>query len=98
MPPGKRKTLKVEVERHAFAYVFAGSGDFRAASKPFGVLTEKEVDGQEIHVRETTGNRSLVLFDSGDEITVQAGDEGIRFFSSRASRSRSRWPGTVPSS
>ena len=79
VPPGKRKTLKVEVERHAFAYVFAGSGDFRAASKPFGVLTEKEVDGQEIHVRETTGNRSLVLFDSGDEITVQAGDEGIRF-------------------
>lgn len=25
------------------------------------------------------GNRSLVLFDSGDEVTVQAGDEGIRF-------------------
>ena len=79
VPPGKRKTLKVEVERHAFAYVFAGSGNFRAASQPFGVLTEKEVDGEEIHVRETTGNRSLVLFDSGDEITVQAGDEGVRF-------------------
>ena len=79
VPPGKRKTLKVEVERHAFAYVFAGSGDFRSASRPFGVLTEKEVDGEEIHVRETTGNRSLVLFDSGDEISVQAGDEGIRF-------------------
>lgn len=79
VPPGKRKTLKVEVERHAFAYVFAGSGTFRAASDPFGVLTEKEVDGEEIHVRETTGNRSLVLFDSGDEITVQAGEEGIRF-------------------
>lgn len=79
VPPGKRKTLKVEVERHAFAYVFAGSGTFRSASDPFGVLTEKEVNGEEIHVRETTGNRSLVLFDSGDEITVQAGDEGIRF-------------------
>ena len=25
------------------------------------------------------GNRSLVLFDSGDEIVVTAGDEGIRF-------------------
>ena len=25
------------------------------------------------------GNRSLVLFDRGDEIIVQAGDEGIRF-------------------
>ncbi len=79
VPPGKRKTLKVEVERHAFAYVFAGSGSFKAASDPFGVLTEKDVNGEEIHVRETTGNRSLVLFDSGDEITVQAGDEGIRF-------------------
>ena len=30
-------------------------------------------------MREQTGNRSLVLFDSGDEVTVQAGDEGIRF-------------------
>ena len=29
--------------------------------------------------REQTGNRSLVLFDCGDEVTVQAGDEGIRF-------------------
>jgi redox-sensitive bicupin YhaK (pirin superfamily) len=25
------------------------------------------------------GNRSLVLFDNGDEVTVQAGPEGIRF-------------------
>jgi redox-sensitive bicupin YhaK (pirin superfamily) len=24
-------------------------------------------------------DRSLVLFDSGDEVTVQAGDDGIRF-------------------
>ena len=30
-------------------------------------------------MRERTGNRSLVLFDSGDEVTVEAGDEGIRF-------------------
>jgi quercetin 2,3-dioxygenase len=79
VPPGKRKTLKVEVERHAFAYVFEGSGNFRAGSAPFGVLTEKTDGVNEILVREQTGNRSLVLFDSGDEITVQAGDEGIRF-------------------
>ena len=26
VPPGKRKTLPVETERSAFAYVFAGSG------------------------------------------------------------------------
>jgi quercetin 2,3-dioxygenase len=79
VPPGKRKTLKVEVERHAFAYVFEGSGSFRAASQPLGVLTEKTDGVTETLVREQTGNRSLVLFDSGDEVTVQAGDQGIRF-------------------
>jgi redox-sensitive bicupin YhaK (pirin superfamily) len=79
VPPGKRKTLKVETERHAFAYVFEGSGSFRAASQPQGVLTERQVDGNDIAVRETVGDRSLVVFDSGDEVTVQAGEQGIRF-------------------
>jgi len=79
VPAGTRKTLKVETERHAFAYVFEGDGTFRDSSQPFGVLTEKQVDGQEIAVRERTGDRSLVLFDSGDEVTVQAGERGIRF-------------------
>ncbi len=27
----------------------------------------------------SVGNRSLVLFDSGDEVAVQAGEEGLRF-------------------
>jgi quercetin 2,3-dioxygenase len=76
VPAGRRKTFPVETDRHAFAYVFEGSGTFAAASKPFGVLTEKETGAP---VRERTGNRSLVLFDSGDEVTVDAGDDGIRF-------------------
>src|SRR3954470_13967200 len=76
VPPGKRKTLPVEVGRHAFAYVFEGSGTFSSASQPFGVLTEKATSTGETIVRERTGNRSLVVFDSGDEVTVQAGDEG----------------------
>jgi redox-sensitive bicupin YhaK (pirin superfamily) len=59
--------------------VFEGSGDFHAASQPFGVLTEKTDGANEILIREQTGNRSLVLFDSGDEVAVQAGDDGIRF-------------------
>jgi hypothetical protein len=80
VPPNLRKTLPVEIERHAFAYVFEGSGSFRSASTPFGVLTERDNgDGTESIVRERTGNRSLVLFDSGDEVSVEAGDEGIRF-------------------
>src|SRR5258707_8590934 len=32
--PGKRKTLPVKTTRHAFAYVFAGSGKFCNASEP----------------------------------------------------------------
>jgi redox-sensitive bicupin YhaK (pirin superfamily) len=79
VPAGKRQTLQVEVERHAFAYVFEGDGRFPYASQPFGVLAEKQVDGEEILLREPVGDRSLLLFDKGDEVTVQAGDRGIRF-------------------
>jgi redox-sensitive bicupin YhaK (pirin superfamily) len=78
VPPGARKTLPVEASRHAFAYVFEGSGTFRDASAPRGVITEWVGNGGEA-ARDEAGNRSLVLFDSGDEITVQAGDAGIRF-------------------
>jgi redox-sensitive bicupin YhaK (pirin superfamily) len=78
VPPGIRKTLPVETYRNAFAYVFEGSGSFRDASVPGGILTEPIGEERE-PVRETTGNRSLVLFGSGDEVTVRAGEEGIRF-------------------
>src|SRR3954464_321345 len=78
VPAGKRKRLAVETSRHAFAYVFAGSGTFRDASAPHGVLTEA-TDGSDLVRRDETGNRSLVLFDRGDEVVVQAGDQGIRF-------------------
>ena len=97
VPAGRRKTLKVETERNAFAYVFAGSGSFAAASDPQGVLTEKEIDGREILFRERTGNRSLVLFDRGDEVTVQAGEEGIRFLlvSGKPIREPVAWYGPI---
>ena len=78
VPPGRRKRLAVERSRNAFAYVFAGSGTFRDASEPRAVRNEL-ADAPQPIVRDETGNRSLVLFDSGDEITVQAGDDGIRF-------------------
>ena len=78
VPPGQRKRLAVETSRHAFAYVFSGSGTFRDASQPRGVRTEG-VGRAETADPSETGNRSLVLFDNGDEISVQAGDEGIRF-------------------
>ena len=98
VPAGVRRRFRVEVERHAFAYVFEGSGTFRDSSDPFGVLTEKEgPDGEEVLIRETTGNRSLVLFDRGDEIVVQAGDEGIRFLlvSGKPIREPVAWYGPI---
>ena len=81
VPPGKRRSLPVESSRHAFAYVFAGSGKFADASDPRPVKTDRVGDGSGSAgaAGEPAGNRSLVLFDSGDEVTVQAGDEGIRF-------------------
>jgi redox-sensitive bicupin YhaK (pirin superfamily) len=78
IPPGKRKRIQVETARNAFAYVFAGSGAFRDASTPRAVLTESAVDPNAPAVYDAK-NHSLVLFDRGDEIVVQAGPEGIRF-------------------
>ena len=78
VPPGKRKKLPIETMRHAFAYVFAGSGKFCNASGPLAVPTES-VKWADTTPPTEADNRSLILFDSGDEVEVQAGDEGIRF-------------------
>ena len=79
VPAGRRKTFKVDTYRRAFAYVFEGAGRFADAGHPEGVLLEKEVAGQEVNIRDLSGNRTLVRFGSGDTVTVQAGPEGVRF-------------------
>jgi redox-sensitive bicupin YhaK (pirin superfamily) len=76
--PGQHKRLKVETTRNAFAYVFAGSGTFRDSSAPRAVLTEQAADAN-APARYDATNHALVLFDRGDEISIQAGPEGIRF-------------------
>ena len=78
VPPGQNRRLAVDRANNAFAYVFAGSGTFRDASTPRAVKTEL-VGGPEDGLVDEVGNRSLVLFDRGDEVVVQAGDHGIRF-------------------
>lgn len=79
VPPGVKKTFPVDTYRKAFAYVFEGAGAFDCASVPRGVLTEKEVMGQEVNIRDQSGNRTLVNFGTGDSVTVQAGENGLRF-------------------
>ncbi|HUK36742.1 MAG TPA: pirin family protein, partial [Vicinamibacterales bacterium] len=78
VPAGTRKTLPIETARHAFAYVFAGSGTFRDASTPRAVKTDTLSKTPSSSVDDVQ-NRSLVLFDRGDDVTVQAGEQGIRF-------------------
>jgi redox-sensitive bicupin YhaK (pirin superfamily) len=78
VPPGRKKRLKIDTRANAFAYVFEGEGTFRDASEPSGVLTERHVEDPN-PVRTTAGNRSLVQFGSGDEVVVQAGEQGVRF-------------------
>ena len=79
IPAGRRKTFPVDTRANALAYVFAGSGRFRDASAPMGIKVEKEYRGEELNIRDMSGNRTLIRFGEGDEITVEAGDEGLRF-------------------
>jgi len=79
VPAGVKKTFKIDTYRRAFAYVFQGAGAFADASAPSGVLLEKEVGGEEVNIRDMSGDRTLIRFGSGDEVTVQAGEEGVRF-------------------
>ena len=79
VPAGVRKTFQIDTYRRAFAYVFEGAGAFCDASAPQGVLLEKEIAGEEVNIRDLSGNRTLIRFGTGDEVTVQAGEEGVRF-------------------
>lgn len=96
VPPGKRRSLPVETKSHAFAYVFAGSGKFCNASQPLSVPTES-VGWLDTTPPVEADNRSLILFDTGDEVTVQAGDEGIRFLlvSGRPLKEPVAWYGPI---
>ncbi|NVK31644.1 MAG: pirin family protein [Gammaproteobacteria bacterium] len=79
LPPNTLKRLPIDTYRNAFAYIFEGSGTFKDASTPTGVLVEKEFNGEELHLRDQSGNRTLVVFGTGDEIVVRSGEQGMRF-------------------
>ena len=119
VPAGHRKTIPVETDRHAFAYVFAGSGVSANASDPLAAPTDYVAEGAELadaddlrnrrdalsttppaaggSAAHEAENRSLVLFDRGDEVTVQAGEEGIRFLlvSGKPLREPVAWRGPI---
>jgi hypothetical protein len=85
VPPGVKKRLPVDIARNAFAYIFEGSGTFRDASDPRAVKTDNVGPvspgnpPSSAFGEASIGNRTLVVFDRGDEVVIQAGDQGIRF-------------------
>jgi redox-sensitive bicupin YhaK (pirin superfamily) len=97
VPPGKRKSLPVATTSSAFAYVFEATATFRDASEPTAAPTERVGAAAGSNGGDTAENRSLVLFDSGDEVTVQAGDQGIRFLlvSGKPLREPVAWYGPI---
>ena len=94
VPAGKRKRLKVEDFRQAFAYIFEGSADFSYASAPIGVLREAQVNGEEILLRD----RSETARWSCSAPATRSGSRRARracaSCSSPAGRCASRSPGT----
>jgi len=96
VPPGKSKSIRMDVESRAFAYIFEGDGTFRGASGPQPV--PYEIDEGVIAMKPVeVDNRSLVIFDSGDEVRVDAGEAGIRFLlvSGRPIREPVAWYGPI---
>ena len=67
LPANVRKRFPFDTRRQGFSYVFEGCASFGNSASPFGVNVEKEFAGEEMKIRDQSGNRTLVLFGDGDE-------------------------------
>lgn len=96
VPGGRTRTFKMDLEAKSFAYVFEGDGVFRGASDPQPVPYEVADDVIALKPVEVD-NRSLLMFDSGDEVHVTAGQSGLRFLlvSGRPIREPVAWYGPI---
>ncbi len=84
LPANVERTIPVLRSKNVFAYVFDGDGRFRDASAPRPVVTDVVTEGALLDDDAATpgtdvANRSLTVFDAGDEIRVRAGERGLRF-------------------
>ena len=79
LPANTSRRFPFDTRRQGFVYIFEGSASFGNASRPFGVNVEKEFAGEELKIRDQSGNRTLVVFGAGDEVEVTSGETGVRF-------------------
>ena len=78
VPPNRTRSFPMDLQARSFAYVFEGDGEFRGASEP-GPVPYEAADDVIAWKPVEVDNRSMIIFDSGDEVRVTAGPEGIRF-------------------
>ena len=77
-PPGRRKNCRSKPRATPSPTSSAGSGKFCNASGPAGRADRRRRLGR--HHAARRGRQPLAgAFDSGDEVEVQAGEDGIRF-------------------
>jgi len=78
LPPKMLFGHRVRRGYTAFAYVIEGAGFFEPDGDPFG----HEAEGRgwfDMKRERAIGPESLVIFDDGDELAIEAGEEGARF-------------------
>ncbi len=99
IPPRTTRSIRVNLEHNAFAYVFEGFGEFKNASQPVPAPTEyvTENGATDPLPASSVEHRNLVLFDRGDEISVRAGELGLRFLliSGQPLREPIAWHGPI---
>lgn len=77
VPGGGPFKRLIKNSRNVFAYVISGSGCFGAAEKAYKAEPEKLYAAG--HMGDEAAAETLVIFSEGDEISVKAGGEGLRF-------------------
>jgi len=79
VPPNKIKKIPIPTYDNCFAYIFEGSAQFDYSSKPQGVKIEKSYNNEDYTIKDLSGNKTLITFDTGDEIKLLSGNDGVRF-------------------
>ena len=79
IPPNKIKSFQIPTYNNCFAYIFEGNAKFDYSSKPQGIKIEKTINNEEYTIRDMSGNKTLITFDTGNEIKLLSGNNGVRF-------------------
>jgi redox-sensitive bicupin YhaK (pirin superfamily) len=79
VPPNIIKSFEIPTYNNCFAYVFEGNAKFDYSSKPKGIKIEKTINNEEYTIRDMSGNKTLITFDTGNQIKLLSGNKGVRF-------------------